>query len=65
MIDNYRTALDKRIAARKVYLNVKGNIITAYRESDLKAIVTVDGKEIILQETDNIIINGHENNQNA
>ena len=65
MIDQYRTALDKRIAAGKVYLNVKGNIITAYRESDLKAIVTVDGKEIILQETDNIIINGHENNQNA
>ena len=62
MIDQYRTALEKRIEARKVYLNVKGNVITAYRESDFKAIVTVDGKEIILQETDNVIINGHETN---
>ena len=60
MIDQYRTALDKRIAAGKGFLNVKGNVITAYRESDLKAIVTVDGKEIVLQEEDNLIINGHE-----
>jgi len=60
MIDQYRTALEKRIEARKVYLNVKGNVITAYRESDFKAIVTVDGKEITLGEDDNVLINGSE-----
>lgn len=60
MNDNYRIALDKRISSGKVFLNNKETPITGYRETDLKAVVTVDGKEVILGEDDNLLINGHE-----
>lgn len=59
MNGHYRIALDKRITAKKVFLNNKETLITGYRETDLKAIVIVDGKEVILNEDDNILINGH------
>lgn len=56
----YRTALDNRIKAGKVYLNSQQTKITAYVELGSVSIVTVDGKEHILTEDDNLIMNGAE-----
>lgn len=61
MTGHYRISLDKKIAAKKVFLNNKETLITGYRETDLKAIVIVDGKEVVLTDEDNLIINGREN----
>jgi regulator of extracellular matrix RemA (YlzA/DUF370 family) len=58
MIDSYRTALDRRIAAGKVHLNDKGTLITACFERGAESVVIVDGEEYILKETDNLITNG-------
>lgn len=60
MSENYRIALEKRIAARKVYLNDKQSVVTGYEELGSLTVVFVEGKEHILKETDNIIINGNE-----
>ncbi len=60
MIGHYRKALDSRIAAGKVYLNNKQTLITGYDEKEGCAVVIVEGKEIILTENDNLLINGHE-----
>ena len=60
MIGHYRKVLDSRIAAGKVYLNDKQTLITGYDEKEGCAVVIVEGKEVILTENDNLLINGHE-----
>lgn len=61
MTDNYRIALDKRIKAGKCYLNNKQTKISGYSEVGQDSIVIVDGKEIMLSEEDNLIMDGIEN----
>jgi hypothetical protein len=60
MSEDYRKALDNRIKAKKVHLNNKQTLITAYFERGADSIVIVEGKEHILTENDNLIMNGYE-----
>lgn len=60
MTDSYLKALDNRIKANKVYLNDKSTLITGYEERGSLSIVVVNGKDRILTENDNLLINGHE-----
>lgn len=64
MSENYRKALNSRIKAGKVYLNDKNTIVTGYEERENYAVVIVDGKEWILTESDNLIVNGNEKYEN-
>lgn len=60
----YRKALDNRIKAGKVFLNDKQTLVTGYEELGALSFVVIDGKERILTENDNLIINGHKNETN-
>jgi hypothetical protein len=57
--EQYRTALDRRIKAGKVYLNNKQTQITGYFEFANAVVVLACGKGVILTEEDNLIMDGN------
>lgn len=52
----YRTALDKRIKAGRVFLNDKTRLVLHYDETDNYAVVKIGKKYVILTEDDILII---------
>lgn len=52
----YRTALDKRIKAGRVFLNDKTKLVSSYDETTEYAVVKVGKNYVILTEDDVLII---------
>lgn len=64
-MSDYLNALNNRIKAKKVYLNDKNTLVEGYEELGKLTFVVVEGKEVILTQNDNLLINGHENHDNT